>query len=360
MKSKIFLTGLAFSLLCITGICDAQDETSKKNGVTLIEETINSSGIEEALKIFTKIKSDEGYVFADNDFINLAYTFLQSEKPHEASQILEMGLELSPSSANILLFLSTAYYQNNEPDKALTYIKKRFDTIADFTLERFNKQNEGKLLSSADEVIQKYIEATGGEENWKSIQTMKVTFQMQPTGETPLEMVRLYKRPNLYSQGVVGSNKFNSTNGKKTWNFNGKEWKETKTKYRTSSIDNYVIDHANYGVKYEFIGLDVLNYNPVYHLKRIFADSFTQDLYFSAESFLLQEIKSDYIEAYPFIDSYFSLWDYREIEGIRIPYVFIRNMGPLGPPHGGVITDVQINIPLSDSSFLPPELISKN
>jgi hypothetical protein len=44
-----------------------------------------------------------------------------------------------------------------------------------------------------------------------------------------------------------------------------------------------------------------------------------------------------------------------EEKGIKIPFVFIRNVGPLEPPHGGVVEEVRINVPLDDALFLPPE-----
>jgi hypothetical protein len=43
---------------------------------------------------------------------------------------------------------------------------------------------------------------------------------------------------------------------------------------------------------------------------------------------------------------------------VEIPYVFIRNVGPLGPPHGLVIEKVVINPPLDDSLFAPSPKLS--
>lgn len=44
-----------------------------------------------------------------------------------------------------------------------------------------------------------------------------------------------------------------------------------------------------------------------------------------------------------------------EEKGIKIPFIFIRNVGSLEPPHGGVVEEVHINVPLDDALFLPPE-----
>ncbi|MFC2096112.1 tetratricopeptide repeat protein [Bacteroidota bacterium] len=342
--------------LSITLNLKSQDQQEKESGVKLIENVLNNHGIDSAQSHFNLLKSDTTqYYFNDNEFINFCYKLLNSEREYEALRILEMAQEISPSSPNILIFLATAYFQNNNFEKSIATFKSRSDILAEFQLKKFIEDNKGALLNIADEVIKKNIEATGGEDAWRKIKTMTVTFSMQPDNGDHTEIVRLYKRPNLYRQGVKGSKSFNSTDGVNTWNFNGKEWKESNTKYRTTSIDDYTLDYKEIGIYYEFIGLEVLNHNPVYHLARTFPNGYKQDLNFSAKTFLLQEIKSDYFESYPFMESYFSLWNYKDVFGVKIPHVFIRNVGSMGPPHGGIITDIQVNVPLSDSLFLPPE-----
>ena len=52
--------------------------------------------------------------------------------------------------------------------------------------------------------------------------------------------------------------------------------------------------------------------------------------------------------------SFRSYWNYRDAGGVKIPFVFMRNMGSLEPPHGGVVEEVRINVPLDDALFLPP------
>jgi hypothetical protein len=124
---------------------------------------------------------------------------------------------------------------------------------------------------------------------------------------------------------------------------------------RMASIENWFIDYPTKKVSYTFIGLEFIESSPVYHLRRTFWDGYQEDLFFSALTNLLTEIRSDYIQGQPFMKSYKSLWNYREVEGIKIPYVFIRNVGSLGPPHGGVVEEVKINVPLDNALFMPPK-----
>ena len=103
------------------------------------------------------------------------------------------------------------------------------------------------------------------------------------------------------------------------------------------------------------MGFDYFNGSPVYHLRRTFRDRCVEDLYFSARTNLLTEIRSDYVQSMPFMKSFQSLWNYRDVDGVKIPFVFMRNMGPLEPPHGAVVEEVRLNVPLDDALFLPPD-----
>jgi hypothetical protein len=101
------------------------------------------------------------------------------------------------------------------------------------------------------------------------------------------------------------------------------------------------------------LGFEVFHDAPVYRLRRTFADGRQEELLFSAEKGYLTEIYSEYPVDGPVMKSYASLWDYQEAGKVEIPHVFIRNVGPLGPPHGVVIEKVVINPPLDDSLFAP-------
>ena len=188
---------------------------------------------------------------------------------------------------------------------------------------------------------------------------MVVVFSSQSTrGEQP-RLVRMYKRPYFYRAGFEGSDRFTTTDGKSVWNVSEKGWRKMggdKNPHAwMASIDNWFIDYSKKGVSYMFIGLEHLEGSPVYHLRRTFWDGSQQDLFISALTNLLTEVKSDYVQMMPFMKSFLSYWNYRDVGGIKIPYVFIRNVGSLGPPHGGVVEEVKINVTLDDSLFIPPK-----
>ncbi len=349
-------------LICIFSLSlFAQEDPSKGSAATLIERTLDEKGIEAAKAKFflLKIQNDTDS-FVEKEFIALGNRLLQADRFKDAVCVLEIANEVFPNSPDLYRLLATSYYKDGNTDQSFACIRKMRSLRDAVALEDFIQTNEGMLASTAEEIIEKHIEAAGGSAAWLGIQTMVVELSTHSTSGNSVTLIRMYKRPFLFRQGVKGATQFVATDGERAWNVKDNEWHEIQVKLKPfiplASMDNWLIDYAAKGISYTFIGLEFLNDSPVYHLRRTLGDGRTQELYFSALSNLLTEIRSDYVEPWPYMTSYFSLWSYREVEGVKIPFVTIRNVGPLGPPHGAIIEDIKINVPLDDSLFLPPDI----
>jgi len=219
-------------------------------------------------------------------------------------------------------------------------------------------KNRDSLAKTAEEVLARSIEATGGGKAWEAVNTMVVVFSVQSTSGEQRRMVRMYKRPMLYRQGLEGSENFNSTDGTTCWDINGGKWEVIENAFLPlASMNQWLMGYEAFGISYRLMGFDYVNGSPVYVLRRTFRDGGIQDLYFSAITNLLTEIRSDYVQNRPFMKSFQSFWNYRDVNGVKIPFVFIRNLGSLEPPHGGVVEEVRVNVPLDDKLFLPPDRI---
>jgi tetratricopeptide (TPR) repeat protein len=340
----------------------AQEEAAKEkeSAAAVIEQVLNEKGIDAAKAKFFLLKTKkEDYSFIEAEFTALGNKLLQAGNPREAVAVLEMASEIFPDSANVYRLMAVAHYAAGDAEQSLEVIAKMRSIRNEAFLADFLKRNEGKLAATAEEVIEKYIEATGGREAWKAVKTMVLVFSVQSTRGLQTRMVRMYKSPHFFRQGQESGGRFTATDGESVWNVSEKGWRKmggnSHPYIRMASIDNWFIDYSTKKVSYTFIGLEFLESSPVYHLRRTFWDGYQEDLFFSAYTNLLTEIRSDYIQGQPFMKSYKSLWNYRELEGIKIPYVFIRNVGSLGPPHGGVLEEVKINVPLDDALFMPPK-----
>jgi len=349
---------LFFALLAAAGAqSPAQDRGKKPSAAGLVKEAIEEKSIVTARGELARILNDKDrYVFDENEFLALGNEYLKAGKPHVAAAVLAVAAEAFPGSLSALGLLAHSYYVSGDEARSLEVQAKMMAVRGKAELAGFLEKNGNSLAKTAEEVIDRSLEATGGRKAWEAVKTMVVVISIQSTsGEQP-RMVRMYKRPSLYRQGLEGGGSFTATDGTTCWRVSGGEWeKETSNFYLPSaSMDNWLINYETAGIRYEFMGFDYFNGSPVYHLRRTYRDGLVEDLYFSAITNLLTEIKSDYVQHQPFMKSFRSYWNYRDAGGVKIPFVFMRNMGSLEPPHGGVVEEVRINVPLDDALFLSP------
>lgn len=225
-------------------------------------------------------------------------------------------------------------------------VKKREQKL----LLDFMVQNQGKLLDDADKVIEKYLQSTGGREAWEKINTLVLTYRLCDPNGGHQTVRKYYKRPSFFRQEMSGSQTVFVSNGLKTWKITGEQVLELKQSpfNRMCSIDDFFLDYKARGIRLQFKGVEILSATPVYRLTRSFLDGYSEDLFFSVQSGLLSEKLTPYIMG---ISSYMSFWDFRKIDNVLLPHVFIRSSADNGPPHGGVLVDAQVNPLLDDALF---------
>ena len=356
----IFGLMVFFSLMVILRIqSPAQNQEQGQSAAELIKQSLEEKGVMTAKEEFIKIFNNKDlYVFEESEFLAVGNEYLKAGKPHMAAAVFAMTVEVFPSSLSALRLLGHSYYLSGDEERSLKAQAKMMAARGKVQLADFLEKNRNSLAKTAEEVIDRCLEATGGREAWKAVKTMVVVFSVQTTAGDQPRMVRMYKRPSFYRYGLEGSPNFTATDGTTLWRVRGGEWKEASNFHfhlPFVSMDKWLLDYEAAGISYEFMGFDYFNGSPVYHLRRTFRDRFVEDLYFSARTNLLTEIRSDYVQSMPFMKSFQSLWNYRDVDGVKIPFVFMRNMGPLEPPHGAVVEEVRLNVPLDDALFLPPD-----
>ena len=82
-------------------------------------------------------------------------------------------------------------------------------------------------------------------------------------------------------------------------------------------------------------------------------DIFFRDLYFPTMDIGVNRYKKAHLATTAEKETL--IHNYREVDRVKLPFVFMRNMGSLEPPQGDVVEEVRINVPLDDSLFLPPD-----
>jgi hypothetical protein len=360
-KNSVIFFGviLVLTLAAVSsmGTLPDQDKGQRQSASELIKKSIEEKGEKAARDVFAQILKDKDrYLFDEQEFLGLGLEYLESDNFRSAASVFEMAVEVFPDSLTALRLLAHSNYMAGDEEKSLKTQARLISTRGQAQLADFLEKNRDSLATTSKEVIARSLEAMGGKDAWENVKTMVVVFSLQDSSGNLPRMVRMYKRPALFRQGLEGGPNFTAFDGTQFWSVQNGEWTEnTNAHVRLASMDKWLLGYERMGISHEFAGFDFINGSPVYHLRRTYSDKFVEDLYFSTVTNLLTEIRSDYIQSWPFMKSFLTQWNYKEVEGIKIPFVFIRNVGSLEPPHGGVVEEVRINVPLDDALFLPPD-----
>ena len=282
---------------------------------------------------------------------------MQQEGEFEkAVAVYAMAAEAFPEATWIQRRIAATHFASGDEAAAIETMEALNSLDDQKSLEEYLAADHPKILETTAEVIAAHLEATGGADAWRKIRTMEVTLSGHDSRGKLFRLVRQYKRPLHYRQQVEGSGRAMVTDGTRVWRVSDEGWKEIEDTAFTymASVDGWFLDPEASGVEYQMLGFEIFHDAPVYRLRRTFANERTEELIFSAENGYLTETFSEYPWGRAVMYSYASHWDYREHGGIKLPHVFIRNVGQLGPPHGVVVEKVAVNLPLDNALFSPP------
>jgi len=245
-----------------------------------------------------------------------------------------------PISALFLIVATTVYAQQAASD-IQENIKKMKERLGD------------RLLTTADEVIAKHVEAVGGREAIQSVKTLMLKARVVYGGAFP-NLYRFYQQPNLLRvRTSPGGGSYTLTDGEKVWAVNPEGRRELHGWAAQSlshhRLDGNFIDYKNRGVKVEYIGLEDFGTGPnmYYHLRRTFPDGFMEELYFDVETGLLIGIRPT-SSPQKILHLYY---DYKNIGGILLAHMWVTVSEKASPPHILVIEEVRINEDFGEKFF---------
>jgi hypothetical protein len=185
---------------------------------------------------------------------------------------------------------------------------------------------------TADEILNRYIQYTGGAENWKSVNTL-TTKGSYNYGGVAFPYIAYSKRPNLYLYVVTYNGKSFSQayNGQTGWQIDGFKNEKAKTilkhKKATSmaneadiELESPFINYRQKGYTAYLQGTDSVNSRPAYKI-RLVGNGDTAVYFFDNTDYSLvkkQAIsKNSEMDKAP-MDIFFS--DYQQTGNIKIPH----------------------------------------
>jgi len=219
---------------------------------------------------------------------------------------------------------------------------------------------------TAEEIIAKNIQARGGSDKLKSVQSIKstTTMAMGPGMEAPGLLIQ--KRGNLARleftiQGLTAVQAYDGKNAWQIMPFMGKKdpelmsADEAKEVEEMADLDGPLVDYKSKGHQVELLGKEKVEGTDAYKLKVSLKNGDVQTVYIDADSFLQikEETKRTVRGSEQVVES--AIGDYKEVDGIVFPFAI--ESGIKGSPQKEklTITKVELNVPVDDAIFkMPP------
>ena len=223
-----------------------------------------------------------------------------------------------------------------------------------------------KILT-ADDVIQKNIEARGGAENWAKVENFTMEGIYVSFSE-PASFKIWRQRPDLYRFDSTRINKFvvHAYDGQKAWWINplfGPPFEKPQVITSQNDLDKVTLRERffepvfwNYEEKsnqVELEGKEIFDDKDCYKLKVTLADTTVEYWYIDAESFLVVGMTGD---TYDFgikvsLETFFS--NYEDVDGLKFPFLVESEFGTRY--RSMEIENIEINTEIEPSVFVIPD-----
>ena len=224
----------------------------------------------------------------------------------------------------------------------------------------------GAFAQTADELINKNIQAHGGIDKIKSIQSLRMTGNFDASGFKGA-IGQESKRPNLLRETftIQGMTQITAYDGSSAWQispFGGKkdpelmgESVQLRNLLEDSDFDGPLVDYAAKGNAVEYLGHDQVDGDDAYKLKVTLKNGDIFYYYLDPDTYLeIQIEKQQFVRGSP-RERVTVLGSYKPVNGVMFPFSY--ESGSKNDPDSRTkvtMTKIEANVPLDDKSFKMP------
>jgi len=224
---------------------------------------------------------------------------------------------------------------------------------------------------TADELVNKNIEARGGLDKIKAIQTIRLTGKQVSPGGFTLLISQENMRPNLVRsafslQGMTGVEAYDGTSGWRVRPFGGRKdpqlmgEDDMRDLLIDSDFDGPLVDYKAKGNTVEYLGHDTVDGDDALRLKVTLKDGDIVYYYLDPDAYLeIREERQEFIRG-SVREHASEMGSYKPIAGVMFP--FSITAGPKNDPTSWstiTIDKVEVNVPLANSDFALPASLKK-
>lgn len=220
---------------------------------------------------------------------------------------------------------------------------------------------------TADELIEKNLQATGGRQKIEAVKAIRMTGKMVAPQGMEIPMTMEYKEPGkLRSEATFqGMTMVQAFDGKDGWMINPMMGKKDPEKMSADDIKqaeeqldsfNLLTKYKEKGHTIEYVGKEDIEGTPAYKLKLTRKNGDVSYIYLDSESYLMVKMNGKTKVQGQEIESDTTLGDYKAVDGVLYPHSIESQLK--GMPGKMVITfsKIEVNPVLDDSRFAMPAM----
>lgn len=208
---------------------------------------------------------------------------------------------------------------------------------------------------TVDEVINKHIEAIGGKERISRIQNVVMEGSLNYQGaEIAIVTTTVHNKLNRQDISVNGMNGFDMMTEKEGWSympFMGMQKPEPKSAQEVlenkadMDVAGPLVDYIAKGHKVELVGKETIGGKNTHKIKLVLAGGKVLFVFIDAESnMIVRTIDKRKVNGQE-IDLQTDLADYKEVEGVKMPYSITQQYGTT------YISSIKVNQVIPDSVY---------
>ena len=217
---------------------------------------------------------------------------------------------------------------------------------------------------TVDEIIAKNIQARGGLEKLKAVQTIRISGRVSQ-GDFRARYLTLNLRPDKVREEFIiqGMAEIEAYDGKTGWRVSPFEGRkdpdrlsadDMKGLVEEADIDGQLVDYKNKDHRAELMGHESVEGTDCYKIKLTLANGDVHYYYIDTDSFMELKMETErtvrgtvqYSEAY--------YGDYEEVNGVYFPFALEQGQKGSSFRTKMTVDKVEVNVPISESTFTIP------
>jgi len=218
---------------------------------------------------------------------------------------------------------------------------------------------------SAEDLVNKNIQAKGGIEKIKAIQSIRITGKLSAGGGLAAALVQENQRPNLVReavslQGMTAVTAYDGTTGWQIQPFGGHKDPELMGEddlrglLLDADFDGPLVDYKEKGNTVEFLGHDVVDGDDALRLKVTLKDGDIVYYYLDPDTFLAIRKEVQKFIRGSVRESVTDLGSYKPVAGVMYPFSISQGSKANPGAQTTTIEKIEVNVPIDKADFAVP------